>query len=173
MKAGIILCIACAFLISTGCSQSNKILKGYAYARDIMPAVKPRVSLNENGTVTTKHKAPGIQYYIYTETNDTAELQVKNIWIKGNVYSATAEKAKDIPLPIVKNSSILNRDNLDSNKIIIWQINVGEMLPSPGKSSEKPSQLKEPEVLISFLYKNKLQYFPISKLQYLEPMDLQ
>ncbi len=173
MKARIILCIAYALLISIGCSQSKKIVKGYAYARDIIPGVKPRVSLDENGTITTKHKPPGMQYFIYAETSDTALLQVKYIWIKGNEYLANAEKIKDLPLAIVKDSFTLHRENSDPNKIVTWQINVGEMISSPDKNFKKPSQLKDPEVLISFLYKNKLQYFPIAKLQYLEPMLLQ
>lgn len=174
MKASFILFAGCVLLMATGCSQPNKIIKGYAFAREVMPGVKPGVSLNEDGTVTKKQVQPGMQYFIYTETKDTAILRVKNIWIKGIEYAAEAKKVKDIPLAITKNSTNPNRDTLAGmSRLTAWQIDVGEIISSPGKNFDKPSQLEEPEVLITFLYKNKIQYFPISKLQYLEPLVLQ
>ncbi len=174
MKAGFVLFAFCLLLIATGCSQPNKIIKGYAFAREVMPGVKPGVSLNEDGTVTKRQSQPGIQYFIYTETKDTAVLQVKNIWIKGIVYVADAKKIKDIPLAITKDSSNPNRDTLAGmSRLTTWQINVREKISSAGKKFDEPSQLEDPEVLITFLYKNKIQYFPISKLQYLDPLVLQ
>ncbi len=174
MKAAVIFFIGCIFSVGTGCSQSNKIIKGYAFARNVMPGVKPGVSLNEDGTVTKRQTQPGIQYFIYTETKDSTELQVKNVWIKGIQYAAHIEKVKDIPSAIAKDSSILNRDSLaGTGGLTTWQINVGEIISSSHKNFDKPSQLEEPEVLISYLYKNKIQYFSIPKLKYLEPLRLQ
>ncbi len=174
MKAGFILFTGWVILMATACSQSHQIVKGYAFARSVIPGVKPGVSLHEDGTVTKKQGQPGTQYFIYTETKDSTRLQVKNVWIKGVQYDAHIEKAKDIPLAIAEDSSILNRDSLASaNGLITWQINVGEIISSSHKNFDKPSKLEEPEVLISYLYKNKIQYFSISKLKYLEPVRLQ
>ncbi|MEO8109508.1 MAG: hypothetical protein ABI594_05740 [Ginsengibacter sp.] len=174
MKAGFILFAGCVLLMATGCSQSHQIVKGYAFARNVMPGVKPGVSLNEDGTVTKRQSQPGIQYFIYTKTKDSTKPEVKNVWIKGIQYAAHIEKAKDFPLAIAEDSSILNRDSLAGARgLITWQINVGEMISSSHKNFDKPSQLEEPEVLISYLYKNKIQYFSVSKLKYLEPLRLQ
>ena len=174
MKAGFISFVGCVLLLTTGCSQPNKIIKGYAFARNVMPGVKPGVSLNEDGTVTKREAQPGIQYFIYTETKDTAMLQVKNIWIKGIEYAAEAKKIEGIPLSIIRDSSNHDRDTLAPRSgLIAWQINVDEIVSSSNKNFDMPSQLEDPEVLITFLYKNKIQYFPISKLTYLEPLVLQ
>lgn len=174
MRAIAILLASCILLAADSCSQSNKITKGYAFARSIIPGVKKGVSLNEDGTITEKKDTPGIKYFIYLETKDSADPQVKNVWIKGIAYAVTTEKIKDIPLAVVADSFSLHReDNATGNKLFLWQINIGEMISLPNKNFSKPSELKEPEVLVTFLNKNKIQYFSISKLQYLEPMILQ
>ncbi len=174
MNVTAILFAGCILLAAQSCSQSNKIIRGYAFARSIMPGVKKGVSLNEDGTVTKKQVTAGVKYFIYFETKDSANPQVKNVWIKGIEYSATFEKIKDIPLAIAADSFSLHReDSVTRNKLSLWQINVGEMISSTNKNFNKPSELKEPEVLITFLDKNKIQYFSIAKLQYIEPLMLQ
>lgn len=174
MKAIIILFSGCVLLAAQSCSQSNKIIKGYAFARSIVPGVKKGAILNEDGTVTKTKEIGGIKYFIYLETKDSTNPQVKNVWIKGIEYLATIEKIKDISQIIAADSFNLHRpDGPAGNKLSVWQLNVGEMISSPNKNFNKPSTLKEPEVLVTFLDKNKIQYFSISKLQYLEPMVLQ
>lgn len=174
MKAIAILFAGFILLTAQSCSQSNQISKGYAFARSIVPGVKKGVSLNEDGTVTKREDIQGIKYFIYLETKDSANPQVKSVWIKGIEYSATTEKIQDISRTIAADSfSIHPEDSAADNRLSLWQINVGEMISSTNKNFNKPSELKEPEVLVPFLDKNKIQYFSISKLRYLEPMVLQ
>ena len=174
MKAIVILFAGCVLLTAQSCSQSNKIIKGYAFAKSIVPGVKKGASLNEDGTVTKKKVIPGIKYFIYLQTKDSANPQVKNVWIKGIEYLATTEKIKDISRTIVADSfSLHHEDSAAGNRLSLWQINFGEMISSTNKNFNKPSELKEPEVLVPFLDKKKIQYFIISKLQYLEPMVLE
>ncbi|MEO6639101.1 MAG: hypothetical protein ABIN25_12550 [Ginsengibacter sp.] len=174
MKVIVRLIAGCILLAAQSCSQSHKITRGYAFARSIMPGVKKGVSLNEDGTVTEKPIIPGVKYFIFFETKDSANPQVKNVWIRGMEYSVTIEKIKDIPVGISADSFNPHReDSTTLNKMFLWQINVGQMITLPGENRNKPSPLKEPEVLIPFLDKNKIQYFSIAKLQYLEPMMLQ
>ncbi len=174
MKATAILLAGLILLAAHSCSQSSKITRGYAFARNVMPGVKKGVSLNEDGTLTKKQNQPWIKYFIYLETKDSANPQVKNVWIKGIAYTATAEKIKDILLTIVADSFSLHReDSATGKKLSHWQINVGKKLSAPDKNFNKPSKLKEAEVLITFFDKNKIQYFSIPTLQYLEPMMLQ
>ncbi|MEP6597500.1 MAG: hypothetical protein ABJA71_16215, partial [Ginsengibacter sp.] len=113
MKTGINLLLTYLLLVSTGCSQTGKIEKGYAYSRNIISGVKPKVTLEENGSITTKSKGPGIQYFIYLETRDTSFLKVKNIWIGDHEYAAEAETVKNLPVIISGDTySSANNDTL-------------------------------------------------------------
>ncbi|MEO6289531.1 MAG: hypothetical protein ABIO76_06405, partial [Ginsengibacter sp.] len=91
MQTAISIWLAYFLLNLTGCSQTNNVEKGYAYARQILSGVKPTVSLSENGSITSANKEPGIQYFIFFESKDTSGFVVKNIWIKGKEYFAEAE----------------------------------------------------------------------------------
>ncbi len=169
------LFVAYIFLISAGCSQINKIEKGYAYARTIISGVKPKVSVAENGSITQKSIEPGMQYFIYVETKDTSLLQVKNIWIYKLNYHAEAEAINDFPVVLPKNlGPPENYDTLvNAGKFKTWRINIGQMISPSDTSFTKPNQPEEPEVLIGFLYKNNMHYYSIAKIRYLESLRLQ
>lgn len=162
-------------LISIGCSQTNKIEKGYAYARTIISGVKPKVSVAENGSILQKSNEPGIQYLIYVTTKDTSLLAVKNIRINGENYYAEAEVVNDLPVVLPKNpDAIDNYDTLvTAGKFKTWKINVGLMLFPSDSSITKPNKLKEPDVQIGFLSKGSMHYYSIAKVKYLESLRLQ
>ncbi len=167
--------IACMAILSNGCSQTNKIEKGYAYARAIISGVKPTISVAEDGSILQKSKDPGIQYFIYVQTKDTSFLSIKKIWIKGKEYNADAEAVNDFPIVLSKNlGSPENYDTLvNACKFKTWRINVGQIISPSDTSFTKPNQPKESEVLIGFLYKNNIHYYSIAKIRYLESLRLQ
>lgn len=169
------LFVAHIFITSAGCSQINKIEKGYAYARAIISGVKPTISVAEDGSILQKSKEPGIQYFIYVQTKDTSFLPVKNIWIYKLNYHAEAEAINDFPVVLPKNlGSPENYDTLvNAGKFKTWRINIGQMISPSDTSFTKPNQPKEPEVLIGFLYKNNIHYYSIAKIRYLESLRLQ
>lgn len=162
-------------LISTGCSQTNKIEKGYAYARTIISGVKPKVTVAENGTIIQKSNRPGMQYFIYVITKDTSFLTVKNIRINGGEYYAEAEAVNDFPvvLPTSQGASENNDTLVNAGKFKTWKINVGQMISSPETSIAKSNQPKEPDVIIGFLSKGDMHYYSIVRIKYLESVRLQ
>lgn len=174
MRIVTVLFAAHILLISTGCSQTNKIEKGYAYARAIISGVKPKVSVAENSTIIQKNNEPGIQYFIYFETKDTSFLPVKNIWIKGKKYNAKPERVYVFPVVLQKNIDA-SSDTLvkATGKFITWKINVDQVQSSSDSGITKRNQFKNHDVIISFLYKGRMYYFSIPKIKYLEPIRLQ
>ncbi len=173
MRALTGLVTATIFMALTGCSQTNKIAKGYAYAREVLSGVKPKVSVAENGDIIQKSSSPGIQYFIYVTTKDTTSLQLNGIWIKGQKYIAEVETITSLPAMIPIEGSYGNPDTLlDTSGFHPWKINVGHVMPADSNDSV-PGKLKGNEVVISFLLKGKLRYFRIAKIIYLEPLTLQ
>ena len=175
MRISTVFFVAQILLILTGCSQINKIEKGYAYARTIISGVKPKVNVAENGSIAQKSNEPGMQYFIDVETRDTSFFSVKNIWINTRNYYAEAEAVNDFPVVLPKNpGSSENYDTLvHENKYKTWKINVGQIIPASDTGFAKPDQLKKSEVLIGFLYKGSMHYYSISKIKYLESLRLQ
>ena len=162
-------------ILSDGCSQTNKIVKGYAYSRTIISGVKPTISVAEDGSILKKSKEAGIQYFIYVQTKDTSLLPVKNIRINKGNYHAEAQAINDFPVVLPKNlGSPENYDTLvNASKFKTWKINVGQIISPSDTSFNKPNQIKEPDVLIEFLYKGNIHYYSIAKIKYLESLRLQ
>ncbi len=158
------LFMATIFIALSGCSQTNKIEKGYAYARTILSGVKPKVSVSEDGAIIQKSKEPGVEYLIYVATKDSTFLQVKNAWIKGERYDAQAEGVNELPV-VVQNETLLIPGNYYA-----WKVIVGKKMPSDD-SSENPKGTEE--IVIGYLSKGWLHYFAITKINYLEPLSLE
>ncbi|MEO6218970.1 MAG: hypothetical protein ABIO81_00975 [Ginsengibacter sp.] len=167
MKTSFGLWLVYLLISLTGCSQTNKIENGYAYAREILGG-KPRVSLGEDGSAVTKSKKPGKQYFIYTETKDTSPFIVRNIWIAGIEYFAEAEPVKDFPVTIPGSYDTL----FASAKFNVWKINVGKLISSSDTVFTKPEKPGAHDVLIGYLIKGRLHYYSIAKIKYLEPLSL-
>ena len=162
-------------LISAGCSQTNEIAKGYAYARTIISGAKPQVSIAENGSTTQKIKEPGIQYFIYIQTKDTSFLPTQSIWIKGKNYSAETEAIDSLPVTLPKNHDVSkNYDTLihiDNYKT--WKINVGQIMMESSNSEIPKHKQSKAEVVVGYLNKGQMHYYSIPKITYLEPLRLQ
>lgn len=165
------LFVAHILLMSTGCPQTNKIEKGYAYARPVLSGVKPKASVAENGSIIEKSSKPGMQYFIYVETTDTSFLPVKNILINGEKYYAAAEAVNDFPVVVPGNSG--GREYYDTlitaGMFKTWQINVGQIVSSPGSSTIN----NKADVMVGVLSKGKIHYYSIGKMKHLEPVRLQ
>ncbi len=162
-------------IIFAGCSQTNKIESGYAYARNIISGVKPKTSIAENGTVIQKRNDAGIQYFIYIETRDSTFFPVKNIWIMGKEYHAEAEAVVNFPVVLPQNAGAsTNYDTLvAAAKFSLWKINAEPVvLPSDAGSTNHPTG-KTPDVLIGFSQKGNMHYYSIVKIKYLEPIALE
>ncbi len=175
MKTGINLLLSYALLISTGCSQSIRIERGYGYSREIISGVKPKVTLQENGNVINENKTPGIQYFIFIETRDTVPPPVKNIWISGRNYLANTEAVKELPVIIAADpyGTATNDTLVRDRKLNVWKINVGQLAAASDTTFETPTELNTQAVLIGFFKKGSLQYYSIAALQHLEPIRLQ
>ncbi len=175
MQTAISIWIAYFLLNLTGCSQTNNVEKGYAYARQILSGVKPTVSLSENGSITSANKEPGIQYFIFFESKDTSGFVVKNIWIKGKEYFAEAEPIITLPI-IVEDDSYVQKKNdtlVAEGGGNVWKINVGRLVSPADIAFRKPKQSFSHDVLIGFLNKGSLHYYPIAEIKFLEPVRLQ
>ena len=171
----ITLIILFGFIISTGCSQSIKIVKGYAYERSIISGVKPIQGVSEDGTIAQKSSNnSGKQYLIYVSTKDTGNLQLKEVWIKGERYSAEAELVNERPVILPENINAANRSDtlFTSFQHKVWKVTIGGLL-SIDNSVAKPQNLNNDELLIGYLSKQKLLYFSISKIIQIQPIPLQ
>ncbi|MEO6290606.1 MAG: hypothetical protein ABIO76_11825, partial [Ginsengibacter sp.] len=55
----------------------------------------------------------------------------------------------------------------------VWKINVGRLVSPADIASRKPKQSFSHDVLIGFLNKGSLHYYPIAEIKFLEPVRLQ
>ena len=168
------LIIICGFIISSGCSQTIKIEKGYAYERSIISGVKPIQGISEDGIIVQRNGSSGKQYLIYISTKDTGQFDVKEIWIKGEKYVAEAGLVNDRPVIVPRNLNAANTNDtlFSSSGLKIWKIDVGSLLPA-ATNINKPQNLNENEVLIGYLPKQKLRYFSITKIIQIQSIPLQ
>ena len=165
------LFIAHILLMSAGCSQTNKIDQGYAFARPVLSGVNPKASVAENGSIVEKSSKAGMQYLIYVVTTNTSFLSVKNILINGEKYYASAEAVNDFPVVVPDNNS--GQEHYDTllaaSKFKTWKINVGQIVPSPDTGTINNNA----DVMVGVLSKDKMHYYSIGKIKYLEPVRLQ
>ncbi|MEP7252482.1 MAG: hypothetical protein ABI683_08885 [Ginsengibacter sp.] len=174
MKILFYLIIICGFIISTGCSQTIKIEKGYAYERSIVSGVTPIQGVSEDGAIVQKNNRSSKQYLIYVSTKDTSPLEVKEVWINGEKYSAKAEPVNDRPVIVAGDINPPNTSDtlFPSSRLKIWKVNVGSLL-AVDSNIDKPISLDSQQVLIGFLSKQKLHYFPIQNIKQTGPIELQ
>ncbi|MEP6584648.1 MAG: hypothetical protein ABJA90_10290 [Ginsengibacter sp.] len=166
------LFFAYILLVSAGCSQTYRIEKGFAYAREVISGVKSQGSVAEDGTILQTHRKPGMQYFIYVETKDTAFPLVKSIRIKGEYYEANAEAVHEFPVVLMSSGSTEKYDTLfRSASLITLKINVGEMIKE--SDIKQLSKFKNQDVVLGFLYKGNIHYYSIAKIKYLEALRLE
>ncbi|MEO7960588.1 MAG: hypothetical protein ABIR19_03515 [Ginsengibacter sp.] len=169
------LLIVSVLMRPDGCVKQTDIVHGYAYGREILPGMKPSVTLNEDGRVTKQKRQPQIEYYIYLETKDSSKIFLKNVWVKGITYWASLRPAMDLPITI--SNPVYDKMHYDtlisSSRNFVWQVILDSQITSPGVALVSLKRTDLEGVAIEFSEGTRSHHYSIKKIHYLEPIRLQ
>jgi len=153
-------------------TQTSPFLKVYAYAQPSLSNIKPQTTTAENGNQLTKASRENVNYYFYVEYRRKEKFTVTALWVKGKPYQLKADSIQQTPIEMAagngemgKNSKKITLVPVTSNKVLL--LSPGLKLNSRPTASLKKIVAKA-ELVITYRWKGKTLYYPVSKIKLLE-----
>ena len=154
---------------------SQKNTRVYAYRQPVLQGAKPSGVIDEKGKeVEMQVKERPANFFIYLEMRPTAQVEMKEIWIKQKAYVANMTTVPSTPVVIMPQVRINAGDTLvKATKNQVFQISPGKSLEIAGISAEVQKKINDNEVVIHCLVNGKERYYVLASIKNLPPVALQ
>jgi len=155
MKPGLFILMFLIQLASYSQDYGIKKIKGY-YSEH----VPGNIPVGENGKPL--HKYPVINYHVFIETNSKTSIKWMAAWSSEKNYRLTASEIKSFPFEVGKKKNNEEKIELSPGKgNKLWQLEFADA----DKKTKSPLKIKSGEIILRGMYKGKLFYKRISKLE--------
>ncbi|MBC7903849.1 MAG: hypothetical protein H7Y27_10515 [Gemmatimonadaceae bacterium] len=176
MKTVIILgVIAVGLVAAIACVSQNKgQTEVFAYSREVIGGARKveRVTDNSHPRDVSTKQAP--QYLIYLTTSTDSIPDVREIYINGENYHVSVEKAA---VPVIAANPTMPSDPKDTlvsaNARHAWRIQLRNKVEPGTVAVDHESMIKENELVLVMFVGVKEHFLPVKKIKILSPVALQ
>lgn len=171
----ILLLIYPLFLSVLVFSQKSAVLKGYAFQRVTIPAIRTTAIAEGTGAETQKPNKQRVTSFVFIEHKPATIIKPSVLWLYGSPYTVTYEPVKEQTV-IISRNSVTGR--LVSDTLVKKTENhILSISPSSKLNLSKPAsvakKITDKNAVLEYYVKGKKYFYIIPSIKNLEPLTLQ
>lgn len=163
------------FSILLACAQRSPIIKGYAFQRVTLPAIRTTAIAEGSSTETQRAVKEKITSFVFVEHKSGVNIRPAVLWLNGIPYQVTFEPVKDQTV-IISRNSVTGR-HIDDTLVRRTQNHILSVSPVSKLNVSKPAYISKKitnkNAVLEYFVKGKKYYYVIPSIKKLEPLALQ